>query len=61
MRDHAEPQDIVSWPAGSEWLWRVDTVVTLMDGERLLAITRGETAADVVTRVVWESEVSLDG
>lgn len=58
MRDHALPQDVVRWPAGSEWAWRVDHILTTTEGPRLLAISRGETEADLVTRVVPETAVS---
>ena len=58
MNEHAEVGDVVWWPAGSEWAWTVDSVVVGMDGSRHLAISRGETEADIVTRVVPEHECS---
>lgn len=58
MRDHVEVGDAVRWPADSAWLWTVDHVLTTPEGPRLLAISRGETEADIVTRVVPETDVS---
>ena len=58
MRDHALPGDVVWWPADSPWAWHVDTIIVAHKGQRFLAISRGETEADVVTRVVGEAEVS---
>ena len=58
MRDHAHVNDIVWWPAGSEWAWTVDTIITATEGPRLLAISRGDTDADINTRVVEETAVS---
>lgn len=58
MRDHAEVGDVVRWPADSEWAWRVDSIIVSAIGVRHLAISRGETEADIVTRVVPESDVS---
>lgn len=57
MRDHAHVRDSVWWPS-EPWLWTVDTVIICRDGSRLLAISRGETEADIVTRVVPEHEVT---
>lgn len=56
MNDHAEVGNVVRWPAPSDDAWTVDHVIVTMDGSRYLAISRGETEADVVTRVVPESE-----
>jgi hypothetical protein len=58
MRYRAEVGDVVWWPAGSEWAWTVFAILETIDGPRLLAISRGETEADVATRVVRETEVS---
>lgn len=58
VRDHAEVGDIVCWPADSAWAWQVYAVIFACDGERFLAISRGETEAEVVTRVVTEAEVA---
>ena len=58
MRDHAEVGDVVRWPAGSEWAWTVDTIIGTSQGPRLLAISRGDTDADIATRVVEETAVS---
>jgi hypothetical protein len=58
VRDHAEVGDIVRWPADSAWAWQVCAVIVACDGERFLAISRGEAEADIVTRVVTEAEVA---
>lgn len=58
MNEHAKVGDVVHWPAGSEWAWTVDSVIVGMDGTRWLAISRGETEADIVTRVVPETSCS---
>jgi hypothetical protein len=56
MNEHAEVGDSVWWPAASDDAWTVDSIVIGMDGSRWLAISRGDTESDIVTRVVPESE-----
>lgn len=56
MNEHAEVGNVVRWPAASDWAWTVDHIIVTGDGTRLLAISRGNTEADIVTRVVPEAE-----
>lgn len=56
MRDHAEIGNAVWWPA-EPWAWTVDAIIGTQDGRRFLAISRGDTEADSVTRVVPEADV----
>lgn len=58
MSDHAEVGNMVWWPADSDWAWRVDHIIVANGGTRYLAISRGETEADIVTRVVAEADVT---
>jgi hypothetical protein len=58
MSEHAEPGVLVWWPANSDWAWRVDHIIVANGGQRYLAISRGETEADIVTRVVAEADVT---